>query len=271
MVHSIIPVFNGYFTVLFEGETQIHAPKVENIPSFFFVIKSDNGDIAVVDTGFSRDYIPGVGSYCDRTLEQEAGSMMLSRGFDPLKVRNVIMTHMHWDHTGAMKIFKNAEFIIQRYEFLQMMNLNPNEETYYNPAHWMDLLPRVHVVNGNMEFSPGISLIQTGGHTHGHQAVKVTTRDGSVMLVGDSPFNYDMLWKMFPEEYWDKFKNGPGKRFYWDNKTISALKNYVYQLGAPIQYTPRTMAYADLRRLADTVVFSHDPKLVSVDSIPSRC
>jgi hypothetical protein len=90
MVHSIIPVFNGYFTVLFEDETKKHAPKVENIPSFFFVIKSGNDDIVVVDTGFSRDYIPGVGSFCNRTPEQEVEPMMLSRGFDPLKVRYVI-------------------------------------------------------------------------------------------------------------------------------------------------------------------------------------
>ena len=38
-------------------------------------------------------------------------------GFKPVDVKNIIISHLHWDHTGGMRDFPNAHFIINRKEW----------------------------------------------------------------------------------------------------------------------------------------------------------
>ena len=38
-------------------------------------------------------------------------------GFQPSDVKNVIISHLHWDHAGGMRDFPNAHFIINRKEW----------------------------------------------------------------------------------------------------------------------------------------------------------
>jgi N-acyl homoserine lactone hydrolase len=38
-------------------------------------------------------------------------------GFKPVDVKNVIISHLHWDHAGGMRDFPNAHFIVNRKEW----------------------------------------------------------------------------------------------------------------------------------------------------------
>ena len=50
--------------------------------------------------------------------EHDALVHQLSRlGFQPSDVKNVIISHLHWDHAGGMRDFPNARYIINRKEW----------------------------------------------------------------------------------------------------------------------------------------------------------
>ncbi len=268
MYHTIMPVFNGYFSVRFEGQGGSALRAVENIPSFVFLVVDEDGGAVLVDTGFARDHIPGLGSTFERSPEEELPQMLAARGFDAAAVKNVVQTHIHWDHTGGMKHLTAARFFIQYYDFMQLLHLNPNEETYYCPAHWLPALPRVEIVHGVHELKPGLTLIPTGGHTHGHQAVRVNTRQGTVVLAGDAPFNYDMLWKAVPAEYWKMYREGAGARFYWNADVLPFIEKWIADRGLDVAYEHRPVPWKEIQKMGDRVIFSHDGSLREIASIP---
>jgi len=268
MHHTIYPLYNGTFTVRFQEFETPGFPRVDDIPGYAFLLVDDDGGGVVVDTGFNPNNVPGVGSTCTRDASQEIPAALDSLGFRAADIPLVVMTHMHWDHTGGMEHFTGARFYIQYFDFMQMLHLNPNEETYYCPDHWMGLLDRVVPVHGTCGLKPGIELVRTGGHTHGHQAVRVRTSEGVVVLGGDSPFNYDFLWKSISEENWQKYREGQGARFYWKEGMFGRLREWVDSLDVDVPYIHEKMPLREIHKLGDRMIFAHDPSLKGVVSIP---
>ncbi|WP_077478594.1 MBL fold metallo-hydrolase [Rodentibacter trehalosifermentans] len=58
--------------------------------------------------------------FCERRSvkpEEEVGALLKAKGFDPLAVKSVVMTHMHGDHAGGIPNFPNSEFVLSEAEF----------------------------------------------------------------------------------------------------------------------------------------------------------
>lgn len=265
MYHRIIPVFNGRFTVKFQNQDVM--PAVESIYSFFFVVVDESGEAVIVDTGFDMNYVPGVGSYGERERCDGVCEALSARGFDPEDIHTVVQTHIHWDHTGGMKYFKNADFVIQADEFRNALNLMPNEETYYRPVHWLPLLDRIRLVDGDTELKPGINLVRTGDHTFGHQVVVVNTREGRVVLGGDSPFNYEFLWKTIPAEAWESYRSGEGRDHYWPEDVIPAIERWMKERGLDVTTERHKMRSDEVKALGDRMILTHDVRLLDVEVI----
>jgi glyoxylase-like metal-dependent hydrolase (beta-lactamase superfamily II) len=262
MYHRIYPLFNGSFSILFKS-----VPAMENIRCFAFLVVGEDGEMLLVDTGFSPAYIPGLQTDFKRSSEHEITNAIDKLGFNPLDVKQVVMTHLHWDHTAGMNDFAQARFFIQADDFRGLLQLNPNEETYYCPTHWFNLLPQVEMVDGDLEIKPGIKLIYNGGHTRGHQLVEVQTRSGPVVLAGDSPFNYDLLWEMISPEGWRLFREGPGKRFYWDDSILPGIRNHLEQRGKLGPVKGQAIPWKDLKKRGTRLITSHDPRNLKISCI----
>lgn len=66
-----------------------------------------------------------------RPPEQEPLAALKSIGVDPLEVRTVINTHLHWDHCGNNAMFSNARIVVQKSELEYAIDpLLPNRRTY---------------------------------------------------------------------------------------------------------------------------------------------
>lgn len=262
MYHTIYPLFNGCFNIIFKS-----ARSMENIHCFAFLVVDETGEAVLVDTGFDPKGIPGANTSSTQTGEQRIKVAIEKLGFDSSHVKDVIMTHIHWDHTAGMPDFPQARFYVQANEFRGLLQLNPNEETYFSPSHWLPLLPNIELMQGNREIKPGLKVIQSGGHTSGHQLVEVQTKSGPVYLIGDSPFNYDQLWAKIPPERWQSFREGVGKKFYWEEGVLDTIKTWLkeHDCSGPVQ--GQAVPWPEIKNFGPRLLMAHDARLLKVNSI----
>jgi len=100
---------------------------------------------------------------------------------DPDTIDFVIVSHLHYDHAGGMvgadgrPLFARARYVVQRDEAaaargdeLRLQGIMETEQLELVRAAGQ--LAEVH---GDVEVVPGVTVIPTGGHTRGSQAVMI--------------------------------------------------------------------------------------------------
>ena len=102
-------------------------------------------------------------------------------GIDPGSVDVVAMSHLHFDHAGGLlaadgsRPFPKARIVAQRAEWEIALGSNPRlVASYVQPE--LELVRDWGAegwVDGERELLPGVSVIPTGGHSAGHQAIVV--------------------------------------------------------------------------------------------------
>jgi glyoxylase-like metal-dependent hydrolase (beta-lactamase superfamily II) len=105
-------------------------------------------------------------------------------GFDPATVDVVAMSHLHFDHAGGLlladgsRAFPRATIVAQRSEWAIALGGNSRLVASYDQ-------PEIRLVrdwgedgaaDGEREVLPGVSVVPTGGHSAGHQAIVVRGR-----------------------------------------------------------------------------------------------
>lgn len=115
------------------------------------------------------------------------------------EIRDVIITHMHYDHAGGCGEFPSAKFHLQEdemhYATGKHMCFSHLNRSY--PVEDVVRLVRL-VFAGRVCFHPhvanpmpGITLHRVGGHTPGMQCVRVHTKRGWVVLASDVSHFYE--------------------------------------------------------------------------------
>lgn len=107
-------------------------------------------------------------------------------GFAPAAVDVVAMSHLHFDHAGGLlradgsRAFPRASIVAQRAEWDVALSDNPRVlASYVQPE--LTLVRDWGTegwVEGERELLPGVSVVPTGGHSAGHQAVVVRPAGG---------------------------------------------------------------------------------------------
>lgn len=263
MNYHIVPIYNGSFTVRL-GENPWFDDIVD-IPSFCFLLKGETGPPLLVDTGFDTGFIPGLRSHYRRSPQEELPQALHRLGVSPDNIELVVQTHLHWDHTGGMKYFPQAGFVVQKRELQSLYRLPPAEECSYCPQHWLPFLDRFQLLDGTAAVKPGIRVRLAGRHTDGHQVVEVDTRAGKYILGGDAPFNYDDLWKQIPAEYWERYRQGPGRKFFWNSAVRTRLGCFLSQHGWNTDMKAQPLP---VKQLTGQLILSHDPGLKKISCLP---
>jgi glyoxylase-like metal-dependent hydrolase (beta-lactamase superfamily II) len=151
----------------------------------------------VIDMGFTaevaqrrkRDYL--------RTPRE--GLALL--GVDTRTVKDVIVTHLHYDHVGSYADFSAARFHLQDDEMAYATGRYMRHSRFNHGYEVDDVVGMVRLVfkdrvafhAGSAELAPGLSMHRIGGHTRGLQCVRVFTRRGWVVLASDASHFYEHM------------------------------------------------------------------------------
>lgn len=112
----------------------------------------------------------------------------------PKDIGIVINTHLHFDHAGGntwqhddeiKPTFPNAQYIIQREEWDAANNLNELTQASYLTDNIGPLRDQLKIIDGAEEVIPGVTAIRTGGHTKGHQIIKIASEGTVGVYLGD--------------------------------------------------------------------------------------
>ncbi len=164
-----------------------------------FLVKTKN-DLIIFDAGLGFKSASG---------EMIVHQNIRNAGFNPDDVSLVLMSHLHFDHSGGMinnspgsfsLSFPNAEYVIQRGEW---------EAAYSKPSRSykteiFDFLQRsgsVRFVEGNGKLNKEVSYELTGGHCEYHQVFLVKEGDETVFFGGDILPEPEQLLRKFMAKY----------------------------------------------------------------------
>jgi len=160
---------------------------------FVWLIRSPER-VVVVDTGFDRETAAKRG----RTHLRCPGETLRRLGVDPDAVRDVVVTHLHYDHCGNHALFPHARFHVQDREMAYATGRCMTHGGLRAPFEADDVVEMVRKVfagrvvfhDGAKVLAPGIEVHRVGGHTDGLQIVRVWTQRGWVVLASDASHFY---------------------------------------------------------------------------------
>ena len=164
---------------------------------YFLWVAVSEARTFVIDCGFTAE----VAAKRKRTFIRCPVEALKLLNVEPGQVRDVILTHLHYDHVGNFHKFPQARFHLQE------------PEIHYATGHYMsyprlahsfevedicgivrlNFAQRVVFHNGSTELAPGISLHAVGGHSAGLQFVRVHTKRGWVVVASDVTHFYENL------------------------------------------------------------------------------
>jgi glyoxylase-like metal-dependent hydrolase (beta-lactamase superfamily II) len=88
---------------------------------------------------------------------------------------------------SALLSFPNATYVVQRGELESAQNPNERTTASYLRYNFQPIteVDRWHLVNGEAEIVPGISVLPTPGHTPFHQSVLISDGEDTACFLGD--------------------------------------------------------------------------------------
>jgi glyoxylase-like metal-dependent hydrolase (beta-lactamase superfamily II) len=130
-------------------------------------------------------------------------------GFDYKDVSLLLMSHLHFDHSGGMVYekdgkmeltFPNAEYVIQRGEWEAAFS--STSRSYRTEI--FEVVQRsgsIHFIEGNGDLGNGIGYELTGGHCEFHQVFLIEDGDEKVFFGADILPEPEQLLRKFKAKY----------------------------------------------------------------------
>lgn len=167
------------------------------MPSYFYIIEHPEGLIVVdcgMDDALGDTLVP----------DGNPAARLAQLGYSTDDVRYLILSHMHYDHTTYLKQFPHATILVRADEYEAALDPVDPAKYGYNPSHYAGTETwdyKTIPANERYDvFGDGtIVLIDTSGHSAGHQSVLLTLPSGKrIMLTGDASSIHENLDELIP-------------------------------------------------------------------------
>ncbi len=154
----------------------------------------DHGPI-LIDTGLNPDGLTDPeGAWGPRaklikpelTESDDIRNRLKEVGLRVEDVKMVILTHLHWDHTGALRFFTHCPIVVQKEEYRFAYQPDSFVAAQYMGNH-INFPLNYRLVEGDQILLPGVSVLKTQGHTPGHQSILIRLKSGAYFIfAGDA-------------------------------------------------------------------------------------
>src|ERR1700674_573220 len=158
-----------------------------------YLVETSDGKNILIDSGMAADALPP--SAPRNENEKNVIEHLAALGLRPDDIDSLICTHFDVDHAGYHDAFVGAELIVQREHYALARSGHPRFAAAR--AHWDHPVLRYKLVDGDTELLPGLTLLETSGHTPGHQSVLVCLpQTGPILLAIDAV----MMQRLFTQD-----------------------------------------------------------------------
>lgn len=188
------------------------------------------------DTGIGDPADPAFAPLGDTTyrdffaIDQSVGNLITNlavEGFGTEDISFVTQSHLHLDHTGwhtrtdkkgvVAPTFRHSRYLVHYYEWQEAMRPHPISRPSYRREAYAPLIDAdpnyvKMIFADSYAIEPGLTLVRTGGHTHGHWRLMIESDGKKALLAGDlipthkhlvKPTNV-MSYDLRPDEVYDK-------------------------------------------------------------------
>ncbi len=147
----------------------------------------------------------GIGNNWDEKFSQiyrlDQNEFTLSKSLEklnvtPAEITDVILTHLHFDHTGGSTMlidgkwipsFPNAKYHVQKKHFDWAMNPIEKDRASFIQPRFLPLKEEglLNFIEGDKQLDDEIEVITINGHTIFQQMVKISDSSNTVLYCGD--------------------------------------------------------------------------------------
>jgi glyoxylase-like metal-dependent hydrolase (beta-lactamase superfamily II) len=164
------------------------------------LLESDSRKI-LIDTGMGEKWDEKAKNIYAVDEKNSLDSALSQKGLKADDITDVILTHLHFDHTGGSTIkidgklqpsFPNAKYYVQKQNFEWAVNPSDRDKGSYIKENFQPLVEEgvLHLIDGNNIFDDEIEFFVINGHTFGQQMVKISDRNNTFLYCADlAPFH----------------------------------------------------------------------------------
>jgi glyoxylase-like metal-dependent hydrolase (beta-lactamase superfamily II) len=178
-------------------------PTKPGTSQFNTMVVNTGSKLVLIDAGFANNGAPTTG---------QMAANLTAAGINPAQIDTILISHFHPDHINGLRnkegqlVYPNAEIIapprdIAHYMDDARMNAVPEAARgafMVSRRVFAPIMKDVKQGEWNKEWVPGITAIQSDGHTPGHTSFVVSSGSKSLLVVGDAS-NDPRLFAKNPE------------------------------------------------------------------------
>ena len=170
-----------------------------DVPSHCVLVDTPDGKL-LWDTSCPRDWeerweptgLQDFFPYDKVTEEEYLDSRLNQLGLQPGDIDFVVLSHLHFDHAGNVNLFKetNARLVCSDREKEFAFGFDGPFAGAHLKADYEGL--EFETVSGDTEFLPGVTFLQTPGHTPGSMSMRIDLPDtGTMIFTSDAVYMGD--------------------------------------------------------------------------------